>query len=112
MGMYSNMMSQNMPNNMMNMNSRDMMSNTMMNNRDMMSNNIMNSRDMMSNSMMSSRDMMSYSNMMNNPMMGQDMMHDNMNRMISYANNERMGQNRNIMSQRMEIEQIPSARLF
>jgi len=122
--MYSNMMSQNMPNNMMNMNSRDMMSNNMMNmnsrdimsnnmmnSRDMMSNNMMDSRDMMSNNMMSSRDMMSY-NMMNNPMMGQDMMHDNMNRMNSYANNERMGQNRNIMSQRMEIEQIPSARLF
>merc|ERR1712012_391646 len=103
--MYSNMMSQNMPNNMMNMNSRDMMSN-----------NMMNSRDMMSNNMMSSRDMMSY-NMMNNQMMGQDMMHDNMNmmnqgmnRMNSYANNVHMGQNRNIMSQRMEIEQIPSAR--
>merc|ERR1719188_1924068 len=98
--MYSNMMSQNMPNNMMNMNSHDMMSN-----------NMMDSRDMMSNNMMSSRDMMSY-NMMNNQMMGQDMMHDNMNRMNPYANNERMGQNRNIMSQRMEIEQIPSARLF
>jgi len=121
---YSNMMSQNMPNNMMNMNSRDMMSNNMMNmnsrdimsnnmmnSRDMMSNNMMDSRDMMSNNMMSSRDMMSY-NMMNNQMMGQDMMHDNMNRMNPYANNERMGQNRNIMSQRMEIEQIPSARLF
>merc|ERR1711872_348078 len=116
--MYSNMMSQNMPNNMMNMNSRDIMSDNMMNSRDMMSNNMMNSRDMMSNNMMSSRDMMSY-NMMNNQMMGQDIMHDNMNmmnqgmnRMNSYANNERMGQNRNIMSQRMEIEQIPSARLF
>jgi len=128
--MYSNMMSQNMPNNMMNMNSRDMMSNNMMNmnSRDMMSHNMMNSRDMMSNNMMnsrdmsnnmmSSRDMMSY-NMMNNQMMGQDMMHDNMNmmnqgmnRMNSHANNELMGQNRNIMSQRMEIEQIPSARLF
>merc|ERR1712168_1424482 len=117
--MYSNMMNHNMPNNMMtmnshdmmsnnmmNMNSRDIMSNNMMNSRDMMSNNMMDSRDMMSNNMMSSRDMMSY-NMMNNQMMGQDMMHDNMNRMNPYANNERMGQNRNIMSQRMEIEQIP-----
>merc|ERR550534_2476913 len=126
--MYSNMLSQNMPNNMMNMNSRDMMSKNMnsrdmmsynmMNSRDMTSNNMFNSRDMMSNNMMNSRDMMSY-NMMNNQMMGQDMMRDNMNmmnqgmnRMNSYANNERMGQNRNIMSQRMEIEQIPSARLF
>merc|ERR550534_1217441 len=126
--MYSNMLSQNMPNNMMNMNSRDMMSKNMnsrdmmsynmMNSRDMMSYNMMNSRDMTSNNMFNSRDMMSY-NMMNNQMMGQDMMHDNMNmmnqgmnRMNSYANNERMGQNRNIMSQRMEIEQIPSARLF
>jgi len=134
--MYSNMMSQNMPNNMMNMNSRDMMPNNMMNmnSQDMMSNNMMNnrdmmnmnsrdmmnmnSRDMMSNNMISSRDMMSY-NMMDNQMMGQDMMHDNMNmmnqgmnRMNSYANNELMGQNRNMMSQRMEIEQIPSTRLF
>merc|ERR550534_2146575 len=96
--MYSNMMSQNIPN--INMNSRDMMSNTMMNSRDMMSNNMMNSRDMM-----------------NNQMMGQDMLQTNMmnqgmNRMNSYANNELMGQNRNMMSQRMEIEQIPSTRLF
>jgi len=88
--MYSNIMSQNMPN-MMNMNSRNMMSNNMMNSR----------------------------NMMNNQMMGQDMMQSNMNmmnqgmnRMNSYANNELMGQNRNMMSQRMEIEQIPSTRLF
>merc|ERR1712038_1348781 len=88
--MYSNMMSQVMPNSMMNMNSRNMMSNNMMNSR----------------------------NMMNNQMMGQDMMQSNMNmmnqgmnRMNSYAN-ELMGQNRNMMSQRMEIEQIPSTRLF
>merc|ERR1712012_624526 len=94
--MYSNMFSQNTPNNMMNMNSRDMMSNSMMNSRNMMSN-----------------------NMMDNQMMVQDMMQGNMNmmnqgmnRMNSYANNELMGQNRNMMSQRMEIEQIPSTRLF
>merc|ERR1711973_686121 len=75
--MYRNMMGQDMPNSMMNMNSRNMMSN----------------------------------NMMNNQMMGQDMMHSNMNmmnqgmdRMNSYANNELMGQERNMMSQRMEIE--------
>merc|ERR550517_69838 len=87
--MYSNMMSQDMPNSMMNMNSRNMMPNNMMNNQDMM----------------------------NNQMMGQDMLQTNMmnqgmNRMNSYANNELMGQNRNMMSQRMEIEQIPSTRLF
>merc|ERR1712012_603880 len=90
--MYSNMMSQDMPNNMMNMNSRNMMSNNMMNSR----------------------------NMMNNQMMGQDMMQSNMNMMNqgmnrianSYANNELLGENRNMMSQRMEIEQIPSTRLF
>jgi len=87
--MYSNMMNQDMPNNMMNMNSRNMMSNNMMNGR----------------------------NMMKNQMMGQDMLQTNMmnqgmNRMNSYANNELMGQNRNMMSQRMEIEQIPSTRLF
>merc|ERR550534_2776079 len=89
--MYSNMMGQDMSDNMMNMNSRNMMSNNMMNSR----------------------------NMMNNQMMGQDMMQSNMNmmnqgvnRMNSYANNELMGQNRNMMSQRMEIEQIPSTRLF
>merc|ERR1712004_512129 len=87
--MYSNMLSQNMPNNMMNMNSRDMMSNNMMNSRNMMSNNMMNNRDMM-----------------DNQMMGQDMMQGNMNMMNSYANNELMGQNRNMMHQRMEIEQI------
>merc|ERR1712240_796862 len=88
--MYSNMMGQDMSDNMMNMNSRNMMSNNMMNSR----------------------------NMMNNQMMGQDMMQSNMNmmnqgmnRMNSYAN-ELMGQNRNMMSQRMEIEQIPSTRLF
>jgi len=89
--MYSNIMGQDMSDNMMNMNSRNMMSNNMMNSR----------------------------NMMNNQMMGQDMMQSNMNmmnqgmnRMNSYANNELMGQNRNMMSQRMEIEQIPSTRLF
>merc|ERR1711997_553199 len=89
--MYSNMMGQDVSDNMMNMNSRNMMSNNMMNSH----------------------------NMMNNQMMGQDMMQSNMNmmnqgmnRMNSYANNELMGQNRNMMSQRMEIEQIPSTRLF
>merc|ERR1719411_497890 len=106
--MYSNMMSQNIPNNMMNMNSRDMMSNNMnMNSRDIMSDNMMNSRDMMSNNMMNSRDMMS-----NNMHDNMNMMNQGMKRISSYANNELMGQNRNIMSQRMEIEQIPSASLF
>merc|ERR1719249_390621 len=76
--MYSNMMSQDMPNSMMNMNSRNMMTNNMMNSRDMM----------------------------NNQMMGQDMlqtsvMNQGMNRMNSYANNELMGQNRNMMNQGM-----------
>merc|ERR1711972_31160 len=94
-----NMMSQDMSNNMMNRNMMGQdMPNSMMN---------MNSRNMMSN------------NIMNNQMMGQDMMRSNMNmmnqgmdRMNSYANYELMGQERNMMSQRMEIEQIPSTRLF
>jgi len=87
--MYSNMMNQDMPNNMMNMNSRNMMSNNMMNSRNMMKN-----------------------QMMGQGMMQTNMMNQGMNRMNSYANNELMGQNRNMMSQRMEIEQIPSTRLF
>jgi len=86
--MYSNMMNQDMPNNMMNMNSRNMMSN------------MMNGRNMMKNQMMGQG------------MMQTNMMNQGMNRMNSYANNELMGQNRNMMSQRMEIEQIPSTRLF
>merc|ERR1712029_1338886 len=100
-----NMMSQDMTNNMM---IRNMMGQDMSNN--MMYRNMM-GQDMTNN-------MMSI-NMMNNQMMGQDMMHSNMNmmnqgmdRMNSYANNELMGQERNMMSQRMEIEQIPSTRLF
>merc|ERR1711997_1107141 len=114
-----NMMSQDMYSNMMNGNmmGQDMSNNMMYNNmmsQDMPNINMnMNSRNMMSNNMMNSR------NMMNNQMMGQDMMQSNMNmmnqgmnRMNSYANNELMGQNRNMMSQRMEIEQIPSTRLF
>merc|ERR1712198_733628 len=112
--MNGNMMGQDMSSNMMNRNmmGRDMSNNMMnMNSHDMMSNNMMNSRNMMSSNMMNSRDMM------DNQMMGQDMMqtsvmNQGMNRMNSYANNEVMGQNRNMMSQRMEIEQIPSTRLF
>merc|ERR1719220_186435 len=109
-----NMMSQDMSNNMM---SHNMMGQDMSNNNMMIRN--MMGQDM-SNSMMyiDSRNMMS-NNMMNNQMMGQDMMHSNINmmnqgmdRMNSYANNEHMGQERNMMSQRMEIEQIPSTRLF
>merc|ERR550534_3156922 len=122
--MYSNMMNPNMmgrdmSNNMMshNMMGQDMSNNNMMIRNMMgqdMSNNMM-YRNMMGqdmpNSMMNidSRNMMS-NNMMNNQMMGQDMMHSNINmmnqgRMNSYANNELMGQERNMMSQRMEIEQ-------
>merc|ERR1719400_2061627 len=86
--MYSNMRSQDMPNRMMNMNRQNIKSNNLMNSRDMMS----------------------------NQMIGQDMMQSNMNIMNqgmnrianSYANNELLGENRNMMSQRMEIEQIPS----
>merc|ERR1719188_1803276 len=117
--MNRNMMGQDMSSNMMNRNmmGRDMSNNMMYSNmmgRDMSDNMMnMNSRNMMSNNMMNSR------NMMNNQMMGQDMrqrnmnrMNQGMNRMNSYANNELMGQNRNMMSQRMEIQQIPSTRLF
>merc|ERR1719238_2649896 len=108
-----NMMHQDMSNNMMN---RNMMRQDMSNN--MMYSNMMD-QDMSSN-MMNRRNMMDMSdNMRNNQMMGQDMMYSNMNRMNqgmdrmnSYANNELMGQNRNMMSQRMEIEQIPSNRFF
>merc|ERR1712117_460832 len=92
---YSNMMTRNMM-------GQDMMNRNMMGQD--MSNNMMN-RNMMGQDMSSK-------------MMGQDMMQSNMNmmnqgmnRMNSYAN-ELMGQNRNMMSQRMEIEQIPSTRLF
>jgi len=124
--MNRNMMGQDMSNNMMNRNmmGQDMSSNMM--NRNMMgrdmSNNMMYSnmmsQDMPTNMMnMNSRNMMNGRNMMKNQMMGQGMMQTNMmnqgmNRMNSYANNELMGQNRNMMSQRMEIEQIPSTRLF
>merc|ERR1712244_181879 len=117
MGMYR-MMS---PNNMMYRNRMGMRDNQMSRNmgRDLYMNNDMSSqmvnRNMMSqdmpNNMMSSRNMMS-NNMRNNQMMGQDMMYQGMNRMNSYANNELIGQNRNMMSQRMEIEQIPSTRSF
>jgi len=89
--MYSNMMGQDMPSNMINMNSHNMMSNNMINTNDMM-NNQMVGQDMMQSNM--------------------NMMNQGMNKMNSYANNRLMGQNRNIMSQRMEIEQIPSTRLF
>merc|ERR1712226_16544 len=122
-----NMMSQDMSTNMMNGNmlGRDVSNNMMYSN--------MMDQDM-PNGMMNSRNMMDMSNnMRNNQMMGQDMMYSNMNRMnqgmnrmnqgmnrmsqgmnrmYSYANNEQMGQNRNMMSQRMEIEQIPSTRFF
>ena len=115
--MNRNMMGQDMSSNMMNRNmiGRDMSNNMMYSNmmgQDMSDNMMnMNSRNMMSNNMMNSRDMI------NNQKMGQDMLQTNMmnqgmNRMNSYANNELMGQNRNMMSQRMEIEQIPSTRLF
>merc|ERR1719228_415607 len=96
-----NMMSQDMYSNMMNGNmmGQNMMYRNMMG-QDMSDNMMnMNSRNMMSNNMMNSR------NMMNNQMMGQDMMQSNMNMM-------NQGQNRNMMSQRMEIEQIPSTRLL
>merc|ERR1712154_233431 len=113
------------PNNMMYRNRMGMRDNQMSRNmgRDLYMNNDMSSqmvnRNMMSqdmpNNMMSSRNMMS-NNMRNNQMMGQDMMYSNMNRMNqgmnSYANIELMGQNRNMMSQRMEIEQMPSTRFF
>merc|ERR1712154_170511 len=103
-----NMMSQDMSTNMMNGN---MMGRSMSNSR--MYSNMMDQD--MPNNMMNSRNMMS-NNMRNNQMMGQDMMYSNMNRMnqgmISYANIELMGQNRNMMSQRMEIEQMPSTRFF
>merc|ERR1719238_727436 len=116
------------PNNMMYRNRMGMRDNQMSRNmgRDMYMNNDMSSqmvnRNMMSQGMstnMMNRNMMDMSNMRNNQMMGQDMMYSNMNRMNqgmnrmnSYANNELMGQNRNMMSQRMEIEQIPSNRFF
>merc|ERR1719322_1429343 len=107
---YSNMMNRNMMGQDMrnrNMMGRDMSNNMM--NRNMMGQDM--SNNMMYNNMMNGR------NMMKNQMMGQDMLQTNMmnqgmNRMNSYANNELMGQNRNMMSQRMEIEQIPSTRLF
>merc|ERR1712244_203840 len=103
-----NMMSQDMSTNMMNGN---MMGRSMSNSR--MYSNMMDQD--MPNNMMNSRNMMS-NNMRNNQMMGQDMMYSNMNRMNqgmnSYANIELMGQNRNMMSQRMEIEQMPSTRFF
>merc|ERR1711963_245062 len=111
-----NIMSQDMYNNMLNRNimGQDMSSNMMKHN--MMGQDM--SNNMMYNNMLNSRNMMS-NNMMDNQMMVQDMMQGNMNmmnqgmnRMNSYANNELMGQNRNMMSQRMEIEQIPSTRLF
>merc|ERR1711963_713487 len=121
------------PNNMMYRNNQ--MGRNMFMNNDMssqMANHNMMSQDMYSNMM--NRNMMGQdmsNNMMYRNMMGQDMpnsimnmnshnmMHSNMNmmnqgmdRMNSYANNELMGQERNMMSQRMEIEQIPSTRLF
>merc|ERR1719392_455703 len=99
--MSRNMMGQDMSSNMMN---RNMMGRDMSNN--MMYSNMM-GQDMSDN-------MMNNRNMMNNQMMGQDMMQSNMNMMNqgmnrianSYANNELLGENRNVMSQRMEIEQI------
>merc|ERR1711973_524048 len=95
------------PNNMMYMNNQM--------GRNMFMNNDMSSQ--MANHNMMSQDM--YSNMMNRNMMGQDMSNNMMYRNMmgqdmpnSYANNELMGQERNMMSQRMEIKQIPSTRLF
>merc|ERR1712066_1031746 len=107
------------PNNMMYRNNQ--MGRNMYMNNDMssqMANRNMMSQDMYSNMMgqdmsnnMMHRNMMSQdmsNNMMIRNMMGQDMsnnmMNQGMDRMNSYANNELMGQERNMMSQRMEIE--------
>jgi len=122
-----NMMSQDMSTNMMNRNmmGQDMSSNNMMYRNMMdkdMSTNMMNRNMMgqdMSNNMVYSNMMDMSNNMRNKQMMGQDMMYSNMNmmnqgmdRMNAYANNDVMGQNRNVMSQRIEIEQIPSSTRF
>jgi len=96
--MYKNMMEQDLSSNMM---GQDMTNNMMY--RNMMG------QDM---SMMNRRNMMDNQNMMGGQDMYSNMMGRGMNRMNSYANNELMGQSRNMMSQRMEIEQIPSNRLF
>jgi len=114
-----NMMSQDMSTNMMNRNMMGQdMSNSMMysnmRSQDMPTRMISN-RNMMNNRMMGQK-MYSNMNMMDQGMnmMTQDMnmMDQGMNIRNSYANNELMGQTRNIMSQRMEMEQIPSNRFF
>merc|ERR1712244_170144 len=107
LGMRDNQMSRNMGRDLyMNNDMSSQMVNRNMMSQDM-STNMMNG-NMMGRSMSNSR--------MYSQMMGQDMMYSNMNRMNqgmnSYANIELMGQNRNMMSQRMEIEQMPSTRFF
>jgi len=125
--MYSNMMGQDMSSNTMNRNiiGRDNMRNRM--GQDMMEENIM-GRDIMDQnaySNMMGRDMSS--NLLNRNMMGQDMLNRNMmgqqmstnmmgrdmssNMMNTYVNDVNrlpLGQ-RNAMSQRMQIEQIPQS---
>merc|ERR1711973_245705 len=117
-----NMMSQDMYSNMMNDNmmGQDMMNRNMMGQD--MSNNMMNrnmmGQDMSSNMMnrnMMGRDMSN--NMMYRNMMGQDMSNNMMNMnsrnmMSNNMMNSRNMMNNQMMGQRMEIEQIPSTRLF
>merc|ERR1719438_185926 len=96
MGMMSNQMSQDIGRNMyMNNDMSSPMVSRNMRSQDMPIN-MMNSRSMMNNQM--GQDMI-YSNMNRMNMRNRDM-----NRMNSYANNDLLGQNRNVMSQRMEIE--------
>jgi len=87
--MYGNMMDRDMSNNMMNL-QRNMMR--------------MPTNQMMGQNM--------YTNMMDRDMSGNQVMRQDMYRMGQGMNNELMGQSRNVMGQRMEIEQIPSNRLF
>merc|ERR1712108_58837 len=125
--MYSNMMGQDMSSNIMNRNmiGRDNMRNRM--GQDMMEENIM-GRDIMDQntySNMMGRDMSS--NLLNRNMMGQDMLNRNkmgqkmstnmmgrdmssnmMNTYVNDVNRLPLGQ-RNTMSQRMQIEQIPQS---
>merc|ERR1712108_112817 len=115
--MYSNMMGQDMSSNTMNRNiiGRDNMRNRM--GQDMMEENIM-GRDIMDQnaySNMMGRDMSS--NLLNRNMMGQqmstnmmgrDMSSNMMNTYVNDVNRLPLGQ-RNAMSQRMQIEQIPQS---
>jgi len=113
--MYNNMMNNNMKNE--NMMGRNMMNNNMNNENmfghNMMYNNMLNNN--MKNENMMGRNMMN-NNMMNRNMVGQDMssmMNENMmgNRMNAYGNdvNSLLNGQRNTMSQRMQIEQIPQS---